>query len=682
MADGAPLTRLAAGDTHDDARIGRVLDEKSHYELSPCTDRDEWLQRARYLRRRILCCCGLWPLPDRQPLNARVFGRVEHDGYATEKVYFESRHGFFVTGNLYRPLEAGPPRPAVLCPHGHWTHGRLEDSDACSVPARCATFARAGYVAFSYDMVGYLDSHQVDHAFRARRAPDGSMFLGSHPDDALWGINAPGVQLWNSIRSLDFLQSLPDVDGDRIGCTGASGGGTQTFLLTAVDDRVAAAAPVCMVSPNMQGGCICENAPNLRIDTSNIEIAALAAPRPLLLVSATDDFTREAPTFAVPPIREVYGLFGAAEKVDFAHVAAGHNYNGESRAAVYEWFGRWLLGTDDAQSLRERPRRRASGWMRDALVFYGAERPERDLDDQALRTQLHSEATRAIEDRAPQDAAGVRGHRDAFGPLYEHALLASLPQPGDLSVARTEEVRVGDIALHTVQLSRHRIGDQVAAVEAAPADAAPKEAALLVHVDGANALIDVDGGSCAPLVRHLVERGRRVLVVECFAAPGSGDRAELVQREQERRFFQTYNRTVAMERIQDILTALAYLRHAAGTDAVDLLGFKGAGTWCLLARAVAGAAASTFADLDGFDPDDDRAWIERAFIPLIRRAGGLDTALALAAPAKLCIANAGGRFPAGRAVRLYQALGEPEHLRIEQGGLTDEEVVRWIAGSR
>ncbi len=681
MADGAPLTRLAAGNAQDDARIGRVLDEHSHFELSPCTDREEWLQRARYLRRRILCCCGLWPLPERQPLNARVFGRVEHDGYATEKVYFESRPGFFVTGNLYRPLEEGPPRPAVLCPHGHWTHGRLEDSDACSVPARCATFARAGYVAFSYDMVGYLDSSQVDHAFRARRAPDGSMFLGSHPEDALWGINAPGVQLWNSIRSLDFLQGLPEVDGDRIGCTGASGGGTQTFLLTAVDDRVAAAAPVCMVSPNMQGGCICENAPNLRIDTSNIEIAALAAPRPLLLASATDDFTREAPTFAIPPIREIYGLFGATEKVDFVHVAAGHNYNGESRAAVYEWFGRWLLGTDDTRSLRERPRRRATGWMRDALVFYGTERPQGDMDDQALRRDVLSEAVRTIDDLSPRDAAGVRSWCDALGPLYEHALLASLPQPGDLSVARVEGGRIDGIAVHAVQLSRHRIGDRVAAVEAAPAAGAPTGASLLVHGDGAKVLIDLDSGSCAPLVRQLVERGRRVLVADCFAA-GSSGRAELLNREQDRRFFQTYNRTVAMERIQDILTALAYLRHAVGTDAVDLLGFKDAGIWCLLARAVAGATASTVVDVDGFDPDDDRQWMEHAFIPLIRRAGGLDTALALAAPARLCICNAGDRFPVGRVSGLYQALGKPEHLRIEPGGLADEEIVRWIVGSQ
>lgn len=677
MENGSPHTRLSGSSSRCDTRFTNVLGELSHFEFSPCTDREKWLRRTDYLRRRILCCCGLWPMPERTPLNARVFGRVEHDGYSTEKVFFESRPRFFVTGNLYRPLEERLPRPAVLCPHGHWPHGRLEDSDACSVPARCVNFAQQGYVVFSYDMVGFLDSYQVDHAFGARHAPDGYGLLGSRLDDALWGINATGIHLWNSIRSLDFLQSLPEVDGDRIGCTGASGGGTQTFLLTAVDDRVAAAAPVCMVSPNMQGGCICENAPNLRIGTSNIEIVALTAPRPLLMISATDDFTREAQTFAYPAIREVYDLFGATAKVDSIRIAAGHNYNSESREAVYEWFAKWLLSAEDAKSLREQPRRRKAG-MRDLLVFYGTDRPEQDMDDQSLRGALLSEATQAIETLSPQDPAGVRSYCDAMEPLYTHSLLASLPQPGDLSVTHLEEVLIDDISLRVVQLSRHAIGDHVEAVEVVPADKTPTGAALLVHGDGAKDLVDVEKRHCMPLVRKLVAGGRRVLVVECFAASRSSDRAELVRREETHRFFQTYNRTVAMERIQDILTALTYVRHAAGTSEVSLLGFKAAGIWCLLARAVAGDISSTVIDLDRFEPDEDQEWIKRMFIPLIRSAGGLDTAIALAAPDRLCLYNVGSGFPGERAARFYRALGSIDQLRIEQSHLSEEDILRWI----
>ena len=195
------------------------------------------------------------------------------------KVYFESLPGFFVTGNLYRPVGEGP-FPAVLSAHGHWTYGRLENSPLVSGPGRAITLARQGFVVFSYDMVGYNDSRQLTHAFGG-------------PREHLWGLSLAGLQLWNSIRSLDFLESLPYVKRDAMGITGESGGGTQTFMLAAADARVAAAVPVNMISLHMQGGCLCENPPGLRLDTTNVEIAATIAPRPLLMVSATGDWTAE-----------------------------------------------------------------------------------------------------------------------------------------------------------------------------------------------------------------------------------------------------------------------------------------------------------------------------------------------------------------------------------------------------
>jgi cephalosporin-C deacetylase-like acetyl esterase len=129
----------------------------------------------------------------------------------------------------------------VLCPHGHWTYGRLENTELNSGPARAANFARQGYVAFAYDMVGYNDSAAVSHRYGGER-------------ESLWGLSLLGLQLWNSIRSVDFLLSLPEVDPERLGCTGESGGGTQTFLLAAVDERIKVAAPVNMISAHMQGG--------------------------------------------------------------------------------------------------------------------------------------------------------------------------------------------------------------------------------------------------------------------------------------------------------------------------------------------------------------------------------------------------------------------------------------------
>ena len=139
------------------------------------------------------------------------------------------------------------------------------------------------------------------------------------------------------------MQSLPEVAPDRIGCTGASGGGTQTFALTAIDPRIKVAAPVNMISSRMQGGCLCENAPILRLANSNMEVGALMAPRPMLMVSASGDWTRETPRVEYPAIREVFGLYDAENRVKNVHVDAGHNYNKTSREAMYRFMGRWLL---------------------------------------------------------------------------------------------------------------------------------------------------------------------------------------------------------------------------------------------------------------------------------------------------------------------------------------------------
>ena len=206
-----------------------------------------WEQASQYLRRHILVSTGQYPNFEpllKLPLNPQIFGKIERSDYTVEKVYFESYPGFFCTGNLYRPRGKDGPFPAIVSPHGHWDRGRLENIERGSIPGRCINFAKQGYVIFSYDMVGYNDSgQQVDH----RSFPNGDR-------EAIWGISLLGLQLQNAIRSIDFLQSLPDVDPDRIACTGASGGGTQAFMLMAIDDRIKVSAPVNMISAHMQGG--------------------------------------------------------------------------------------------------------------------------------------------------------------------------------------------------------------------------------------------------------------------------------------------------------------------------------------------------------------------------------------------------------------------------------------------
>jgi len=203
----------AAEKAMTDQRPTHVRHLNERMTLPTPASRAAWEERGAWLREHVRASCGLLPEPERTPLNPQVFGRLERDGYSVEKAVFESRPGFFVCGNLYRPLGHGKgPFPGIACPHGHWKEGRFgHEPPRGSVPGRCITLARLGSVVFSYDMVGYNDSgRQIAHRWRSDR-------------EELWGISVMGLQAWNSIRAIDFLQGLPDVDADRIGMTGASG---------------------------------------------------------------------------------------------------------------------------------------------------------------------------------------------------------------------------------------------------------------------------------------------------------------------------------------------------------------------------------------------------------------------------------------------------------------------------
>src|SRR5204862_365863 len=208
----------------------------------------------------------------------------------------------------------------------------------------------------------------------------------------LWSINTMGLQLWDSIRAVDFVSSLPDVDPSRIGATGASGGGTQTFLLMAVDDRVKAAAPVNMVSAIMQGNG-CEEAPNLRVGAFNVMFAAMMAPRPLLMVSATGDWTRNTPHEEFPAVQGIYRLLDAAANVESVQIKQLHNYSQESREAVYTFFGARLLGSTGPVA----EKRFKVEQLQDLLARFGKERPADAVSMEKFVAGRIAEARQDIE---------------------------------------------------------------------------------------------------------------------------------------------------------------------------------------------------------------------------------------------------------------------------------------------
>ena len=517
----------------------RTLDD--HFAPPAVTSKAAWDARAGWLREHVLASAGLLPLPEKKPLGPEIFAEIVHDDYRVAKVYFESLPGFFVTGNLYRPIGAGP-FPAILSPHGHWAYGRLENTDINSVPGRAINLARQGFVVFTYDAIGYNDSRQLPHTFDGRR-------------ERLWGLSLGGLQLWNSIRSIDFLETLPEVRRDAIGATGESGGGTQTFLVAAVDRRIQVAAPVNMISLQMQGGCLCENLPGLRLDATNVEIAGTIAPRPLLMVSATGDWTRATLKEEYPAMRRIYGLFDAGTRVEAVQFDAPHNYNRDSREAVYAWMARWL---QHAPADMKRPERSFTvDPLPDLLVFHQRPLPASAVTAAQLTENWIAAAKRQMVTADPAALQSALRHALGFAPV-------SPPAAG------------GSIANRTVLLA----------------------------------------GSDPELERRATQRGLQVRHVT-FTPYDSAAAAKV-------RHFETYNRTAAAQQVADIVTA------AQAAPGAILVATREYGLAGLLASAMTPLSRAIL-DIGDFDPSSDDDFLAQLYIPGLRRAGDLATALSMAA---------------------------------------------------
>jgi dienelactone hydrolase len=263
-----------------------------------------------------------------------------------ENIAFESVPGYFVCGNLYRPLNPKAPYPVILSTHGHGgkivkpedfeKQGRFTET----MQARGGTFARMGALVLSIEMVGYGDSiAQVTQDVHNRPF-------------------SQTLQIWNATRALDFLLSQEGADPKRVAVSGESGGGTQTFLLAALDPRVTLSAPVVMVSSYFFGGCGCESGTPIHHSAdhfvSNAMIASFAAPRPMLVVSDGADWTQHVPETEFPFLQKIYGYYGAGKNVANVHLPLEkHDYGPSKRAAVYrfvaERFGLSLAPTLDAE---------------------------------------------------------------------------------------------------------------------------------------------------------------------------------------------------------------------------------------------------------------------------------------------------------------------------------------------
>ncbi|MBI3857174.1 MAG: acetylxylan esterase [Planctomycetes bacterium] len=667
-----PSRVLPEGKVPADSRLGPLKDYDGYFPFEVPATRAAWEARAAEIRLQVQVATGLWPLPERTPLKARIFGRVDRPDFTVDKVAFESFPGHFVTGLLFRPKGKTGLLPAVLSPHGHegrlWDYGeknvrkmiadgaeRFEKSGRFPQLARCATLARLGCVSFIWDMLGYADSVQIPTAVAHRLSkqrpgldtPERWGFFSTQAELRLQSIL--GVQAWNALRALDFLAGLPEVDKARIGVTGSSGGGTQTILVCALDPRPAAAFPMGMVSTSMQGGCTCENACGLRVGTGNVELTALFAPKPQGMTAA-NDWTKEMMTKGYPELGKLYAMLGAKDNVKcWQHVHFPHNYNYVSRALMYSWFNRHLkLGLEEPVVEEDfEPLTPAE------YTVWDAEHPKpasgEDVEVAFLKAMSEASDRQIAALDAPQRRGVVAG-------FLQVLIGRRLPAPGTLTREKVDKKDCGDHWQFKDLLRAPARGEELPIVSFHPKQA-KWNGKVVIWADGAGkAGMYGAGGAPRAELKKLVDAGYSVLGGDLlyqgeFLADGRPlkEQPKVKNTRECAAFTYGYTPPVFAGRVQDLLTLIAFVaddEHAP--KEITLVGVNGAGPVAAAARAQAGKAITrTYLDTRGFRFAGLTSYRDPDFLQGAVKYGDLPAILSLGQPGTLWLAGEGAKVPEG-----------------------------------
>jgi dienelactone hydrolase len=650
-----------------------------------------------------------------------MHGKVDRDDYTVEKVYLESYPGFFVSGSLYRPKGKSKAAnddgklPAVLSPHGHWPGGRFYDAGLAEVrrqiatgaeqfesgrfplQARCVQLARMGCIVFEYDMVGYADSQQLAHRSGDRAAMDTPEHWGFFSPQAEARLQSIfGLQTYDSICALDFLCGLPDVDATRIGVTGSSGGGTQTFILGAIDSRPAANFPAVMVSTAMQGGCPCENASCLRVGTGNVELAGLFAPKPLGMTAA-DDWTKEIAVKGLPQLKQLYKLYGAGEHVMATPLLQfPHNYNYPSRAVMYAWFNKHLkLGI--TEPIVERDFQPLSG--AEMSVWDSSHPRPRSGDDfeRSLLERMTDDSRHQIEALVPKDERSLEEYRRVVGSAVEVMIGRGLPLHTSLKTSQGQFESRDSYCVRTFMLQFPEHGEEIPCVRLRPLTLAEgKTRGTVIWVDrlGKQGLF-TPSGTPQPHVITLMQHGFTVLGADLF---GQGEftadgrplsKGRLIAKYPERKeswgcyagYTFGYNQSLFAQRVSDILSLIAYSKSETDGEHVEIVGLAGAGHWAAAACAIAGPAVDRAAiDTGGFRFAKLTSLDDPDFLPGGAKYGDLPGMIGLLQPRRLWLA--GEDVPSSSVIsKAFTAAGHTDHLIVWDNKQPEEEtsaVVAWL----
>jgi hypothetical protein len=493
-----------------------------------------------------------------------------------------------------------------------------------------------------------------------------------------WGFYSPqaesrlqstmGLQTWNSVRAVDFVSSLPEVDTTRIGVTGASGGGTQTMLIGAIDERVDAIVPAVMVSTGMQGGCTCENASLLRIGSGNVEFAAVFAPKPQALIAA-DDWTREIMTKGFPELKKTYELIGKVDDVE-AHplIQFPHNYNYVSRAAMYEFFNKhFKLGAKSPiveEDFKPLSREELTVWTAEHPQPEGGEAHERDL----VR-KLTEDAQRKIAALTPKgadvNAEGAAEFQKIVGGGFDVVLGRRLQDVGKVEQEYLLEEKRDDYIFYRCVLKNGR-GEEVLAEYYYP-DKWNKQVVVCLDEGGTAKMAEV-GGKPNPAVMALVAQGYAVAAADLI---GQGKHTvenfptDANRRVKNERLFAGYtygfNNPLFVQRVHDVLTVVAHaVYHGDKPEAVHLVGLGKIGPVAAAAAAQCGDALAKVAVGNPdfrFETVDD--YLDPSFVPGIVKYGDVPGLLAVAAPKQLLLVGSESAPPAV-VVAARKARGQAE----------------------
>ena len=288
------------------------------------TDKDSWEQRRSILKACIWEALGVDGLPENPDPQVILNGKRKYKGYGIENIALETIPGLYATGSIYTPSGSRRSMPVIITPNGHFGDGRYRSNEQL----RCATLAKMGAIVISYDLFAWGESLlQVEGSAHRKSI-------------------AHTIQTNNALRLLDYALTIKGADPSRVGITGGSGGGSQTMLVSAIDDRISVSVPVVMTSSFHSGGCPCESGMPIHLcgeRTNNAEIAAIFAPKPLLIISDGKDWTFQVPTVEYPFIKRTFEFYNQPDNIENAHFKEeGHDYGFSKRKVMYTFMARHL----------------------------------------------------------------------------------------------------------------------------------------------------------------------------------------------------------------------------------------------------------------------------------------------------------------------------------------------------